>query len=67
MSFAATHAVRDLHVSATNLQVIRHLRRKMQPEVLINRALRKTRHEFYRQCIVVHHRNQSLSMFRPAI
>lgn len=67
MSFAATHAVRDLHVSATNLQLIRHLRRKMQMEVLKDRSLRKSRHDFYRQCIKVHHRNQSLSMFRPAI
>lgn len=67
MSFAATHAVRDLHVSATNLQLIRHLRRKMQMEVLTDRSLRKSRHDFYRQCIKVHHRNQSLSMFRPAI
>ena len=67
MSFAATHAVRDLHVSATNLQLIRHLRRKMQMEVLKDRSLRKSRHDFYRRCIKVHHRNQSLSMFRPAI
>ncbi|WP_152606688.1 hypothetical protein [Aquabacterium sp. NJ1] len=60
MSFAARHAVRDLHVAATTRQVIRHLRQKMRPECLQDRRMRKSRHDFYRDALTAHAENVQL-------
>lgn len=60
MSLAARHAVKGLHVGATPIQVIRHVRKKMREEVTRDRKLRPTRHELYRAALEAHLANQSL-------
>lgn len=60
MSLAARHAVKGLHVGATPIQVIRHVRKKMREEVTRDRKLRPTRHELYRAALSAHVQNQQL-------
>lgn len=56
------YAVRDLHVWATDRECVRHVFRKMRPEVRVNSdpAIRNARKEAYRDALAQHHRHQCL-------
>jgi len=54
------YMVRDLHVSASSLQVVRHVLAKMRPEVRFSREHRSARHEVLRDALDAHQRHQDL-------
>ena len=59
MSFA-TFLVRDLHASSSNIDCIRHVRKRMKPDIRKDPARREDRKVFYRQCLLAHQKNQAL-------
>lgn len=60
MSFAAAYAVRDLHVSATPRDCIRHVLQKLDSDKKRARAFRAVRHGFLKQALIAHAQNRSL-------
>ena len=60
MTFAAAHAVRDLHVSATPRECIRHVLEKLDPEKKRAREFRAVRHRLLKEALVAHAHNRSL-------
>lgn len=50
--------VGDLHVSASDIDVVRHVRSKMLKDKRRDPSMRIWRKEVYRQCIAEHHDNQ---------
>jgi hypothetical protein len=49
-----TYGRLNVHVYASDLEVIRALRRKLRPEVLHDRSLRGQRHKIYRAILAEH-------------
>jgi hypothetical protein len=64
MSLAAQFAVRDLHVSATPLQCVRHVFAKLDPTKRKGRAFRTLRHALMRAALEAHEANRNLYMTR---
>lgn len=54
------YLVDDLHVSATDADVVRHVSHKFKPEIRFAREYRNERHDIYRSSIEAHHRHQDL-------
>lgn len=51
--------VGELYVSASNREVIRHIRSRLRPEAK-TREWREARHAAYREALRIHHENQEL-------
>lgn len=52
--------VRDLHVWASDIDVIRHVRGKLKPTRRKRKAFRAKRKLYYQQALVAHRENRAL-------
>lgn len=62
MSFAAEFTVRDLHVSASPRECVRHVLKKLDPAKRKARAFRTPRHALIRAALEAHEANRNLYM-----
>jgi hypothetical protein len=53
-------ATRDLHVSATDRECVRHVLGKLAQAARFDRKCRKARHKLLRAAITAHHNHQRL-------
>lgn len=57
----AAYLIRDLHISASGMELVRHVHAKLEPNKRRSRAHRATRHQLYREAIEAHRRHQIIA------
>jgi len=60
MSYLANRTISDLHISASDMQCVRHVRAKLRKVFIKEPKTRQLRKDFYKECLEAHRNHQNV-------